>query len=261
MNHIWQATGMLTRGGRGLLDLLSALRQGLPSVCPLCTEDSRGGLLCQYCLAYLRRDTVLACTRCGLDISGFMQCPDCLAVPFVLEQTVCAFDYVFPGDLLIHGLKISHRVELVPALAHLLYTCWQQAAPAMLGEPCWVAVPARRASLRRRGFSPPAELCRYLGRHTPVPDWSLAVGWHAEPVPMQKQLSRQERLGAMQQAWHCDRDLAGRTVVLVDDVMTTGATLNSLAQVCLQAGAVQVFGLVLARTPYPNRLGAGSFSR
>lgn len=257
MNHIQQAEGLLTRCSRGLRSLLSALRQGLPSICPLCHEDTRGGLLCAYCLQYIGRDKAVVCRRCGLDIHGFAQCPDCLAGQFVLEQTVCAFDYVFPSDLLIHRLKIYAAVELVPALAQLLYTRWQQAAPLVHGDLCWIAVPARSSSVRQRGFSPPAELCRYLARYSKVPDWSWAVAWQDEPVRTQKQLSRQERLRVMRQAWRCDRNLAGRSVVLVDDVMTTGATLDSLAQVCLQAGAAQVFGLILARTPYPHRLEKG----
>lgn len=253
MNHIQAAGELHTGWGRGIGRYWRQLRGRIPSVCPLCEQSSQGGLLCRYCCAYLQRSPQAACVACGLDLSRLSVCPDCLATDFVLEQTVCAFDYVFSGELLIHRLKIQHRQELLAALAHFLYQCWLQAAIPMRGQLGWIAVPARKEAIRKRGFSPPAGLARQLRYLSGAPDLSRYVAWRQEPTEQQKRLSRQARLMAMQQAWYCRSDLSGRSVVLVDDVMTTGATLDSLARVCLQAGAEQVFALVLARTPYRVR--------
>lgn len=111
-----------------------------------------------------------------------------------------------------------------------------------------VPIPASRASLRRRGFNPAAELARALGRQCRLPcraQWLQRTGY----APKQATLTREARLTAPRLLYTCPQPVTGATVALVDDVMTTGSTLDAAALVLRAAGAARVVALVAARAP------------
>lgn len=243
--------------GRVLRHSWARWRTRIPGLCPMCDEDSAGAQVCRYCYRALWRDPASLCLCCGLALGGRPHCPDCAARPFAFERAVCAFDYAFPGDILIQRLKIQHRYDLAPALASLMYASWRQADVSLAGDLCWIALPSRPESVRLRGFSLPVLLARRLASLSGHDDLSRQIVWRGMQGKAQKRLGRRERLQGLDQAWESRTRLAGRSVVLVDDVMTTGASLDSLARLCLQAGALQVFGLVAARTPWRSRPGLG----
>lgn len=234
-------------------------RQWLPGVCSLCRQSARAWGLCHYCHARVlacRPTGVPRCSRCdaSLDASalavGGMSCTDCTAHAPAFDQVLTAFDYEAPADLLIHQFKSRHQFFLAPVLARMLWHTWRQRAtdpqlPAVL-----VAVPASPSALRRRGFNPAAELARYLAGH---------AGWHLDHGLLmrtreghrQATLGRDARRAATAGLYRPVRRLSGR-VVVVDDVMTTGSTMDSIARSLRQVGAGSVYGLALARTP-PDR--------
>jgi len=229
----------------------------IPSACPLCASPARGGCLCKDCQHEIRtvRQSGKRCGCCGL--SGFStdECPDCLALSPAYERVVCAFDYARPADVLIQQYK-QYRFQYSRLLTELLIDALAQAPlPPWWPQAVLVPIPATKPALRRRGFNPAAELAQRLSKRLNLPvrsDWLLRSP-SAQLNPPQKQLSREQRLTMQQHAYVCPQALRGAHVVLVDDVMTTGATLHSAAQGLRRAGAGHVWGLVAARTPYAAR--------
>src|SRR5690606_30193530 len=106
-----------------------------------------------------------------------------------------------------------------------------------------VAVPSRRSSLVARGYNPAAEVGRSLARRLRLP-WRPDLLSRMVDGPVQKGLGRSARHRSVKGAYACRADVAGRTVLVVDDVMTTGATLDAIASVMKEQGAAKVWGAV-----------------
>lgn len=221
--------------------------------CLLCGLRSTSGALCGLCRQALGpRPGCVRCPRCALALPplALLACPDCGAGQVSLCSTVAAFDYEHPGDMLIHGLKISHQLEVAPALAELMVDQWRRCGPG-LGSDAWVIpVPPRPQALRRRGFSPSAVLARRVARLLGLRMRPGVVRWAGTRDLAQKRLGRQARRAAMRAAFVAADGLRGRELLLVDDVLTTGATLDALARACRTAGARSVHALVAARAPW-----------
>jgi ComF family protein len=142
----------------------------------------------------------------------------------------------------MHAFK-NGRLDLAgPLAARMLTQPPDQRASAVL-----VPVPLSQAKLRQRGYNQAAELGRPLARALQLewrPDWVSRTQDGAE----QKSRTRRERLKALRGHFRAHPAVAGRTVIVVDDVMTTGATLAAMAEALKSAGAQRVIGWVAART-------------
>ena len=161
------------------------------------------------------------------------------------------FDYQPPADLLIHRFKAQSQFALAPGLAAMLARAVQQRPGSWPHDVVLVPVPASRQSLVRRGFNPAAEVARGLSDH---------LGWPCRPELLirvaqgskQALLNREQRDMATAGLYRTTGPV-GHTVAIVDDVMTTGSTFNSIARILRRSGAVNVYALVLARTPQPDQ--------
>ncbi|MGN5538201.1 ComF family protein [Alcaligenes sp. Lyrl_28] len=231
---------------------------GLPLLarpCMLCGLRSPSGALCRWCRhALLRPVHDLRCPRCALALPplALLACPDCGAGQFSLQATVAGFDYEHPGDMLIHAFKISRRLEVAAVLAELMLQQWRRYGPA-LDDGCRViAVPSQRDALRRRGFNPAAVLAQRVARRLGLAACLHVVALSPRQDVAQKFLGRQARRQAMRGAFQVLEPLDGRAVLLIDDVLTTGATLDALARACRVAGAGPVYALVAARAPWKS---------
>lgn len=221
----------------------------VPAECPGCGRRTPGQGLCADCLSALLADPrVVRCPRCAhpCDAAG---CPDCRQQPPAFDGVVAAFDYRGLGARLVRDYKLGGRLALASPLADVLATAvWPP------GSVDWVVpVPSRADSLRQRGFSPPAEVARLLARRLHLRYRLDLLRRCRQGGPKQSTLERAERLLAAVDTYACDdggrrsTDLQGSCVAVVDDVLTTGATLHEIARVLKQAGARQVLGWVLAR--------------
>jgi len=203
--------------------------------CFVCRGAARG-LLCTQCAAELPRLERPLCPRCALESPGGAVCGRCLAEAPAYDATHAALAYDFPADALVHALKFRGELALAPLLAGLL-------APKLAGNVDHVVpVPLSAERLRRRGYNQAVEIARHLGKV----DSGLCQ--RTRDAPPQIELPYAERQRNVRGAFRCTRALVGARVAVVDDVMTTGATLDEIARTLKAAGAVHVENWVVART-------------
>jgi len=231
--------------------LFSRLLDTVPSLCAIC----RGWGVQRVCAACVQRygAPLSRCRRCALQVpvaSGSAVCGACLTDPPPYASTVAAVDYDHPWDGLITQFKFHAALDLTPALAAQMLAALQRRdapAPKLL-----LPIPLSDTRLRERGYNQAWELARRLGRalHCPT-DARLLL--RVRDTPHQLAFPPQKRAGNVRAAFAVEprrrAELQGRSVTLVDDVMTTGATVAEAARTLLQAGAAEVGVWVIARTP------------
>lgn len=216
-----------------------------PMDCLLCLEPAREGLICVNCERLLARSG-FGCLRCAIPLPAGAWCADCLRNPPDFDDVTTAFDYRFPVDRLVHRFKFSADLA---AGAYLGDTLFAEVATAAKPD-LVLASPASVARLRERGFNPALVLARRIGSCLGVAV-DARVLEKVRHTPPQAGLDRRARYRNLQGAFVVRRRLPGLHVAVVDDVMTTGATLSALARALKDAGAKRVSGWVVARTPEP----------
>lgn len=178
--------------------------------------------------------------------AGQRVCGTCLRDPPPFERSFAALDYAAPWNALITRFKFHGAVELAPLFAGLLHEAVREQPPPELLLPA----PLSDARLRERGFNQSWEIARRLGLRA---DARLLL--RIRDTPHQVDLPLERRAPNVRAAFAIEplrrAEVAGRSVVLVDDVMTTGATLDELARCLKGRGARWVGNLVVARTPSP----------
>jgi ComF family protein len=205
--------------------------------CYLC-RGSASDLLCDACTGELPRLAGERCPRCALLSPGGALCGRCLADPPAFDATTAALSYDFPADALIAALKFRGELALASFLGEMLFHKTKTQTPDLV-----VPVPLSPGRLKIRGYNQAVELARPLGREI---DLSLCV--RERDTAPQMELPYAERRKNIRRAFRCTRALQGETVAVVDDVMTTGATLHEIAAELKKAGAGRVVNWVVART-------------
>src|SRR5262245_46809467 len=221
-------------------DFLANLLFG--GTCFVCRGSSRG-LLCDACGADLPRLASELCPRCALPSPGAAVCGRCLSEPPAYDATTAALAYDFPADALVHALKFRGELALAPLLGKLL-----SAKVSGFSVDRVIPVPLSSARLRSRGYNQAVEIARHVAREKLDVD---ACVRKVDGAP-QMELPWDERRSNVRGAFSCRRPLGGATVAVVDDVMTTGATLDEMAQTLKRAGAARVVNWVVARTLPPS---------
>jgi len=228
--------------------LFSRWLAALPSQCALC-HAWPARPLCDACVARFAQP-VPRCRTCALRVpAGVSQCGDCLRHPPALDACLAACDYAWPWSDCIARFKFQGEPGWAAPLATLMRaTPW--AEPALESADLVLPMPLFAQRLRERGFNQALELARRLApTHC---DATLLL--RVRDTPPQAGLPRAQRLrnlrGAFALAPLRAGRVKGRRVLLIDDVMTTGASLSAAAQVLRAAGAIHIGALVLARTDY-----------
>ena len=235
---------MLTR----LADSLrgAAEHLALPQRCLFCAAPRPREGICDECREALPGRGAARCPVCANLSAAREACGECLAQPPRFSRVTAAVSYRFPVDGAIQRLKYGAHLAAVRPLASLLAEqLAEQPAPDLV-----LAMPMAPQRLRERGFNHAHELALAVSarlRLTLAPQLCRRVR-HAAP---QAALPWKERSRNIRGAFACEASLDGARVAIVDDVVTTGATLNELAGVLLERGAAQVEGWVVARTEKP----------
>lgn len=226
---------------------ISRALRSVPSQCAVC-HAWPARRVCDDCARRFAPPR-LRCSTCAIAVPpGVVQCGACLRHPLGLDACHAAVDYGYPWAGAIAEFKFRGDPGWAGALATLLRsTPWVE--PTLDAADLVLPIPLAPQRLRERGFNQALQLARALA----APKVDAAVLLRLRHTAPQSGLGRAARLRNLQGSFaveplHADR-LRERRVVLVDDVMTTGATLQAAAAVLRQAGAARVDAVVLARTP------------
>ncbi len=240
----------LAYGGRAGLDLL------LPSQCLTCSAPVEApGRLCVACFGRTSFVTEPCCVRCGVPFASAgqggreMTCAQCQAAPPAWRQARGALRYDDQTRRIVMPFKYGDRVEIARALAqHML-----RAGSALLRDAeVLVPVPLHRRRLRARRYNQSALLAGALARLARRPAALDALQRTRMTGPLGEKSGREraaEVAGAFVVRPGREGRIAGRRVLLIDDVLTSGATANACARALLAKGAAHVDVLVAARVP------------
>ena len=217
------------------------VRARWPQDCVLCGAQASSGTLCAPCETDLPWLPLQRCSVCALPLASGAVCGACVARPPRFDRVEAPFAYRYPLAQLIHALKYGGRLALARTLGEALARTVPRDVDVI------VPMPLARGRLAERGFNQALEIARVVAARTGIPLLRDAVRKVVD-TPPQAALPWNERARNVRRAFVCDSDLAGVRIAVVDDVLTTGATLNELARVLRKAGAVSVAGWVVART-------------
>lgn len=227
-----------------LLNIRTFVARLLPAQpCLLCGVLSDNGLCCPACraaLPYLERDV---CPICARPVPGAAVCGRCLQEAPAFDHSIAAFAYRFPLDQLVKALKFREHLILANFLADALAARVDSRPDAVL------ALPLHPARLRGRGFNQSQLLAARIARRLALPLLTGCVG-RVRDTPPQSSLPLHARRKNVRSAFAVGRGEAveGKHIAIVDDVMTSGASLDALAGALKRAGAREVSAWVVART-------------
>lgn len=233
---------------RVLLDLI------LPPLCPLChTIVPHKSTVCPPCWQELSFISDPFCAQCALPLEvstpeenlSFQKCGACLESPPSFSNARAAYVYDSVSKKMILSFKHGEALSLAPFLGQAL---WQSGKELVATADLLIPVPLHWRRLYKRGFNQSSLLAQRVGKlgNKPV---SLNVLKRIHNTPSQGNLSLEERIKNMKECFKVVRPekIKNKSILLIDDVMTTGATLNACAKTLLKAGAEKVTVLCVAR--------------
>ncbi len=221
----------------------------IPAACLLCRQPCTGTFnLCQGCLKELPFIDHKICQICSTPLPAPGVCGKCLSNPPPWTHVNAVLHYNFPIPHLIQRFKYHHDTVAGQLLAELFaIQAAHFAQPNVL-----LAVPLSCGKLRKRGFNQATELTRFVSQHLEVPVLNNGVYRRQSNELIQSTLkSRKARennvKGVFHVKQHCLNQIMSKHIVIIDDVMTSGATVTELSKMLLKCGAKQVGIWVLAR--------------
>lgn len=267
-------TNLFDKCLNGLRPLQGLAHLALVQDCALCGAESGQALLCRPC-----RDELPAmgdrCPRCAMPCGTGGECGRCLRRPPHFDATRAAMRYAFPADRLVLSLKYGARLPIAALLADLLAARLAGARPPSdardphaahvahgareprprtaphssidAGIDMVLPMPLHPRRLATRGFNPAVEIGRRVARALALP-FAHDLAQRVRDTPAQADLPLRRRRANVRGAFACDSRVAGCSIAIIDDVMTSGATLDELARVLKAAGAHRVENWVVART-------------
>jgi len=229
----------LVRNGAALRNALLDLL--FPPRCVVCRHS--GTWLCASCAAQFEKILPPFCERCGRPLNGRASCRYCAQSPIVINgmRAVAFFDGALRQA--IHAFKYLHRVELADYFGTML-------SDYLLTFPLTVdtiiAVPLHWERERARGYNQAALLANTLGARLHIPVWNDALR-RTRATRSQTELTAEERRANVRDAFVASARVRGARVLLIDDVCTTGATMDACGTALYAQGAQAVWGLAVAR--------------
>ncbi|MEI7612630.1 MAG: ComF family protein [Betaproteobacteria bacterium] len=209
--------------------------------CLLCSAVSETDILCSACATDLPRLNPPLCPRCALPTPQGATCGHCLSEPPHFDATHAVYRYDFPLDKLVQAFKYGHRLALGTYFGRQLAALLRPDVADLI-----IPLPLHGDRLRERGFNQALELARPISQA-----WNIAIDndscQRIRHTSAQADLPWHERVKNIRGAFHCSKDFSGKRIILVDDVMTTGASLNECARTLKLHGAAEITALVLAR--------------
>ncbi len=221
----------------------------IPSFCTLCLTKSKHQL-CPDCLGSLPLNNGQVCACCDIPLLTNAQlCPDCLTRSPSFDKVITAFKYAFPVDNLILQFKNRHAHHYLTLLCDPLKTRIEQNKGTQMPD-IISPVPLHWSRQLIRGYNQSALLAKHLSSELDIP--YLPVLKKIRTTPSQQNLNKSQRFSNLKSCFKCTTNVKGKYIVLVDDVVTTGATAQVLAKTLKLEGAKRIEIWALARTPQPH---------
>jgi len=211
----------------------------LPLECLLCGARAGDSLLCDACAAGLPQLPTV-CPVCAAPSPAASVCGACLAAPPAFDATIAVWPYAFPIDRLVQALKYRGNLPVARLFGAALATRTAARVVDVV-----VPMPLSRERLKTRGFNQAMEIARAAAPREAIETDAVE---RVRDTPSQTDLPYVERARNVKSAFACRRKLDGLRAAVVDDVVTTGASLAELARTLKRAGAVSVENWVIART-------------
>lgn len=215
-----------------------------PASCILCGDNSWHAAFCPACTRSLPWLPAAHCPRCAIPTLDGGLCGQCLKAPPAFDQTHATFLYTDALAQLIPAAKFGTRWSLLPALTQLMLPALTTVdRPDLL-----VPLPLHPQRLQERGYNQAQEIAKPLAQALCLPLENQLLQ-RIKDTEHQARLSEKARHLNVRRAFATQTDLTGKHIALIDDVMTTGASLDAAAQALKRAGAARVDCWILARTP------------
>jgi ComF family protein len=208
-------------------------------------------MVCEPCITRFAQP-VRRCTGCALALKAgiavdMKRCGACIVKPPPLDECLVAVSYEYPWNNCIASYKFGNNPAWVRAFSLLLHST-PTIESAIESAELLIPVPLSKSRLQHRGYNQALELCKQLNRGKTEAHLLLRI----KDTLTQSSLNRSERLKNVKAAFAVEplraQELLGKRIVLVDDVMTSGATLFAAAASLRQAGAAHITAIVFART-------------
>ncbi|HTD06068.1 phosphoribosyltransferase family protein [Undibacterium sp.] len=232
--------------------MLAKLSTLLPSACALCGEHGRQ-VLCAACHGRFLSARQQRCVQCALPVpesAAQARCGACLKEAPSFDHTVAACNYAAPLDQLVLNLKFGHQLALAPVFSLMLRDAILEQRSIPLPD-MLAMVPLGKRRLAERGFNQALEIAKPLAGHLGIPLMPQLLNRGRETA-QQSGLHPDDRHKNVRHAFMLAPDaldsVKGRHIGIVDDVMTTGTTLNEIAGMLKRFGAAKVSNYVFART-------------
>ena len=226
--------------------MLSAINKLIPHSCVFCGDNRERRQICSRCLAVLPWNDII-CECCGQPVAARLPagifCAACQKRPPAYVKARSLFHYAYPVDTALKAMKFRGQLLYAPAFATLLLKLLHS---EFTGCDILIAVPLHRWSYVKRGFNQSAELCKELEAHTELGQFNGARRTRATRT--QSGLTSAGRRKNLRNAFSIKGKQHGRYPLIIDDVITTGATCENLARALLDAGAEKVGVLTVARS-------------
>ncbi len=231
--------------------------------CLLCASPQANNHgLCSACLVELPWHPISSCPQCGLSSSGHLgssgqMCGSCISSPPDFDATQAVFLYQYPIDKMMRRYKYGNMLNISHTFGQLLAekTLLTSLNTSYLNTSALntsaidliIPMPMHPTRIKARGFNQALEIAKVLSKnHSDKLDYKSVV--RQTLTPPQASLPLKERVKNIKGAFKVINNLRGKRIAIVDDVMTTGASLNELAKTLKKAGANHVECWVIART-------------
>ena len=201
---------------------------------------------CDDCAAGLPWYASSRCPQCALPSLNGDYCGICLQHPPAFDQTLAPFRYAYPLDRLLQQFKYHQQLPIGKLLAEAVLPVLPPLLNANIPD-VMIAMPMHAQRVRQRGFNHALELAKHLQQALKIP-LDIEACTRVLDTPSQAGMDMKTRIRNLRGAFATQKQWQGKHVLIVDDVMTTGASMHALAKVLKQAGAGQVSALVFART-------------
>lgn len=213
----------------------------MPQRCLLCDVINHG-LLCPSCCQCLYSDNA-KCPQCGINMPEITRCGDCIKQPPYFDKVIACFDYRAPVSDWLSAFKFQQKLYFAAFFAQQLEKTIPPASPIKR----IVAMPLHKSRLRQRGFNQAHEIAKRIAHSLNI-NYESRLITRTKHRPAQTTLNYKNRKQNVENIFKLKKPLSDTHIAIIDDVVTTGSSVNEIAKLLKQNGAHRVEVWCIART-------------